>query len=116
MLNITAYVITQIEVDLAVRDDEEQREYFDDMGVNLSLYEEEGIVSINDSTLTDFVSSRYFPICDPKTTFLNDLCNDLEWAYIERVVKEQVEELMSRKREREGEDEDFPDPKKSKHE
>jgi len=113
MSQITDHLINCIEIDLGVRDEGEQEELLVEMGINMYLYDEEGLVSINDGKLISYVTENHINL--PGGSLLEAICNDIQWGLIEQYLKLQVEDWFSRKRMRENEDENLPEPKKSKH-
>ena len=112
MSEITTHLIHCIEVALGCRDEGEQEELLVDMGCNMYLYDTEGVVSINDGKLIDYICENHIPL--EGGSFLQAICNDIEWGTIELFLKTQVEDWFDRKLERQGEDEDFPDNRKTR--
>ena len=89
MTELTAFVIETLGYELCVRDWQEQRQFFRDIGVLVYKWETEGICDIDAGTLINFVCEHLIPI--EGGSLLKAICNDIEWGEVEAFIKQEVD-------------------------
>ena len=88
MSDLTAYVIEMLGAELGVRDWAEQEELFRDLGVQIDMWNTEGICEIDIGTLVNFVCETLIPV--DGGSLLQAITNDIEWSEVEAFVKQEV--------------------------
>jgi len=93
MSEVTAYVIEHLGMELAVRDWDEQKQFFRDLGVQIDMWETEGMCEIDLTVMMIWICEYLEPT--ERYNNLRAICDDMDFDEVEAFIKAEVEDWWS---------------------